>query len=139
MKEQLKQFVADKRGVSPVIGVVLMVAVVVILAAVIGAFVLGLGGSQQATPQASFTYDAQSQTLTMSSGDSISAARLSVEGNDANFGGDGSVTAGSTMSPVSDTNGDGQITVSWTSEDGSNSATLTSIDVGSGGGGGGGA
>jgi flagellin-like protein len=135
MKEQLKQFVADKRGVSPVIGVVLMVAVVVILAAVIGAFVLGLGGSQQATPQASFSYDAQSNTLTMSSGDSIPAARLSVEGGAASFDGGDPVTAGSTMSGVEDSNGDGAITVSWTSEDGSNSATLTSIDVGSGGGG----
>ena len=34
---------ADDRGVSPVIGVILMVAITVILAAVIGTFVLGLG------------------------------------------------------------------------------------------------
>lgn len=34
----------EDRGVSPVIGVILMVAITVILAAVIGAFVLGLGG-----------------------------------------------------------------------------------------------
>ena len=33
----------EDRGVSPVIGVILMVAITVILAAVIGAFVLGLG------------------------------------------------------------------------------------------------
>ena len=33
-----------ERGVSPVVGVILMVAVTVILAAVIGSFVLGLGG-----------------------------------------------------------------------------------------------
>lgn len=47
----------DDRAVSPVIGVVLMVAVVVILAAVIGAFVLGLGGDQSSAPQASFSMD----------------------------------------------------------------------------------
>ena len=35
----------DDRGVSPVIGVILMVAITVILAAVIGTFVLGLGDS----------------------------------------------------------------------------------------------
>lgn len=34
---------SDNRAVSPVIGVILMVAITVILAAVIGAFVLGLG------------------------------------------------------------------------------------------------
>lgn len=35
----------DERAVSPVIGVILMVAITVILAAVIGTFVLGLGGN----------------------------------------------------------------------------------------------
>ncbi|WP_435118919.1 type IV pilin [Halolamina sp. C58] len=37
---------------SPVIGVILMVAITVILAAVIGTFVLGLGDSLQQAPQA---------------------------------------------------------------------------------------
>jgi len=37
----------DERAVSPVIGVILMVAITVILAAVIGAFVLDLGSNQQ--------------------------------------------------------------------------------------------
>ncbi|MDR5673649.1 type IV pilin N-terminal domain-containing protein [Halalkaliarchaeum sp. AArc-GB] len=40
---QLKQFIQDRKAVSPVIGVILMVAITVILAAVIGTFVLGLG------------------------------------------------------------------------------------------------
>ena len=40
---QLKQFIQDREAVSPVIGVILMVAITVILAAVIGTFVLGLG------------------------------------------------------------------------------------------------
>ncbi len=35
----------DEKGVSPVIGVILMVAITVILAAVIASFVFGLGGS----------------------------------------------------------------------------------------------
>jgi flagellin-like protein len=43
--------------VSPVIGVILMVAITVILAAVIGTFVLGLGQNVQSTPQASFSFD----------------------------------------------------------------------------------
>lgn len=42
----------DQRGVSPVIGVILMVAITVILAAVIGTFVLGLGDSLEQAPQA---------------------------------------------------------------------------------------
>jgi len=39
----------DERAVSPVIGVILMVAITVILAAVIGAFVFGMGGSLKKT------------------------------------------------------------------------------------------
>jgi len=42
----------DERGVSPVIGVILMVAITVILAAVIASFVLGFGGSVNETVQA---------------------------------------------------------------------------------------
>ena len=38
-------FQDSDRAVSPVIGVILMVAITVILAAVIGTFVLGLGDS----------------------------------------------------------------------------------------------
>ena len=54
----LKKLFTDERAVSPVIGVILMVAITVILAAVIGAFVLGIGGDQNATPQASISLDA---------------------------------------------------------------------------------
>ncbi len=39
----------DDRGVSPVIGAILMVAITVILAAVIGAFVLDLGSQLGST------------------------------------------------------------------------------------------
>jgi len=53
---------ATKGPVSPVIGVILMVAITVILAAVIGTFVLGLGDQlQSTTPSASFGFD-QSET-----------------------------------------------------------------------------
>jgi flagellin-like protein len=132
MKEKFKEFVAAKRAVSPVIGVVLMVAVVVILAAVIGAFVLGLGGSQTTTPQASFTYD--NGVLTMSAGESIPVDQISLE-DDAAFDdadGDDLVEAGDTAT-TADSNGDGVITVTWTSADGSESAVLASIEVGDGG------
>ncbi|WP_335999501.1 type IV pilin N-terminal domain-containing protein [Halorientalis halophila] len=54
---QVRKLLHDDDAVSPVIGVILMVAITVILAAVIASFVLGLGGSQQSTPQASFSWD----------------------------------------------------------------------------------
>jgi flagellin-like protein len=46
------QFLEEEGAVSPVIGVILMVAITVILAAVIAAFVFGMGPPEQA-PQAS--------------------------------------------------------------------------------------
>jgi len=51
----------DDRAVSPVIGVILMVAITVILAAVIGTFVLGLGDQvQESAPNAQISLNADS-------------------------------------------------------------------------------
>ncbi|RXK46234.1 type IV pilin [Halorientalis pallida] len=61
---QVRELLRDDDAVSPVIGVILMVAITVILAAVIASFVLGLGGSQQQTPQASFSWDYNNVTGT---------------------------------------------------------------------------
>ena len=57
----------DKRAVSPVIGVILMVAITVILAAVIGAFVFGISPSAEKTPNAQLrpSYDASTDLLTL--------------------------------------------------------------------------
>jgi len=47
----------DDSAVSPVIGVILMVAITVILAAVIGTFVLGLGENVEENAQAGVNFD----------------------------------------------------------------------------------
>ncbi|WP_254525082.1 type IV pilin [Natrinema caseinilyticum] len=46
---------ADERAVSPVVGVILMIAITVILAAVIAAFVIDMGSDQSAPAQAGVT------------------------------------------------------------------------------------
>jgi flagellin-like protein len=54
----IKQLFHDEDAVSPVIGVILMVAITVILAAVIGTFVLGLGDQvQSSAPNANFQFE----------------------------------------------------------------------------------
>jgi len=78
----------DNRAVSPVIGVILMVAITVILAAVIGGFVLGLGGDLQSAPQAQLevgTYSAGNTNLEIShnGGDAIVAGDLTITVNGA--------------------------------------------------------
>ncbi|MFT4892012.1 MAG: flagellin-like protein, partial [Halobacteriales archaeon] len=50
----VKELFTDDDAVSPVIGVILMVAITVILAAVIGAFVLNIGSSQDTAPSTPF-------------------------------------------------------------------------------------
>lgn len=66
MIEKLKQLASadgSERAVSPVIGVILMVAITVILAAVIGSFVLGLGDSlDNSGPKVSLSVDAANQS-----------------------------------------------------------------------------
>lgn len=52
-----KKINANEQGVSPVIGVILMVAITVILAAVIGTFVLGFADQLDQNPQAVVTFD----------------------------------------------------------------------------------
>jgi flagellin-like protein len=72
-----------ERAVSPVIGIVLIVAITVILSAVIGTFALGVGESQDTAPQSSWKTDYTSGspdelTLTHDSGDRMEADRLSI-------------------------------------------------------------
>lgn len=55
----------DERAVSPVIGVILMVAITVILAAVIAAFVLDLGQSQSASASAGVQFDEDDSSISV--------------------------------------------------------------------------
>ncbi|WP_411967035.1 type IV pilin [Haloferax sp. YSSS75] len=163
-----KQLLADDDAVSPVIGVILMVAITVILAAVIGTFVLGLGDQVGDTaPQASFAFDYTNNSahtdstldgdvleITHESGDQIAASELSVSVSGAKNASDDSsvslatgepsipnpMSAGKTITLDDDSftglsTGDGSagtdvslsgasVRVVWTSESGSNSATL---------------
>lgn len=96
---QIKNLLTDDDAVSPVIGVILMVAITVILAAVIAAFVLGLGDTSNPAPQVSFDYDydqndstsatqgfnntkstAGQLKITVSTGDRVNSERITFEG-----------------------------------------------------------
>jgi flagellin-like protein len=135
---KVKQLFTDDSAVSPVIGVILMVAITVILAAVIGSFVLNLGGSlgQSTAPQASFGFDynttSNNTTITHQTGDSIDAERLSTAGlsggsqNWTSVGVTGTVSAGTSAEFNNGGSWSGEtIRVVWTSETGEDSATLS--------------
>lgn len=123
---------SDERAVSPVIGVILMVAITVILAAVIATFVLDLGGDQQQAPQASFNFEKSGNEviITHAGGDTIPATELSIEGTGGSVSGftPAPAAAGSTAS-IGDatTPASGTIRVVWSSGD--QSSVLATFEV----------
>jgi len=67
MFEKAKEFLlAEDRGVSPVIGVILMVAITVILAAVIATFVMNMGPSETTQPNVQWEWNNETSTLELS-------------------------------------------------------------------------
>ena len=108
---KLKQLFNDDDAVSPVIGVILMVAITVILAAVIATFVLGLGEQvSDTTPNANFQGDwagnesvnAEGDTvleITHTSGPTLEEGSLSIVANDnvTATGLDQDISAGDTI------------------------------------------
>lgn len=72
-----EQFQRDEAAVSPVIGVILMVAITVLLATIVGTFVIDIGEQQETVPQASFDFvrdqggTSDTLTITMTSGDNF--------------------------------------------------------------------
>ena len=145
---ELKRLLTDDDAVSPVIGVILMVAITVILAAVIATFVLGLGDQVSNTaPQASFSFDwdgeagggVENVSIRHSGGDSIQANRLYIRG-DSNGGDTLSQTWGNWSETESGISGTTQVSagnrievgvgsaaeidIVWESTSGQDSATL---------------
>lgn len=83
---ELARMLADDRAVAPVIGVILVVAIAVLLATVVGVFTVGIG--EQTTPEVpsvvvAFEYDA-----TAAPGDEDSWDRTKAEASDASDDGD---------------------------------------------------
>jgi len=129
----------DDRGVSPVIGVILMVAITVILAAVIASFVLGFGDQVSENVQAgadiSQTNDGNASVTWISEG---TAASLNVTASSTDVqvegGGSGNLTSvGESVKLVADTPTDTTITVTAIGSSGSRTVvTQEELTVGTG-------
>jgi flagellin-like protein len=129
---QVRNLFVEDDAVSPVIGVILMVAITVILAAVIGAFVLNLGGQvSNNAPQAAFGFDYTESndeiTITHAGGDSLDVdnVQISVGGIKADWPSAGTGSTISAGDSVSTTiSGSDTVRVIWNSPTGDESATL---------------
>ncbi|MFC6874600.1 type IV pilin N-terminal domain-containing protein [Halobellus marinus] len=131
---KLRNLFTDDSAVSPVIGVILMVAITVILAAVIGSFVLNLGGSLQNTaPQATvdFQYNQSSSNVTIvhQSGDQLENSSIKVVGSDTGYNQsvygqpNGTYSAGDTVLEGPYVDGE-TIRVVWQDPESGDSATI---------------
>jgi len=140
----LRGLMADERAVSPVIGVILMVAITVILAAVIGTFVLGIGQDQQSTPQVSFDFEgaagssvtvshAGGATLTPDNTGSLVVEYVDSSGADASdtwaSGGGFSLSAGDSITTSNNVQGGASVELVWTAPSGGDSQILRSFTV----------
>jgi len=124
---RIRQLLTDDDAVSPVIGVILMVAITVILAAVIGAFVLGFGGGGPSAPTTSW----DSEEINSSGGVEFTLTQTGSEIEDGTL----RFSGGNTTSPsppievgqsveVNRANSDDSVSIVWT-KDGSSSTLYT--------------
>ncbi|WP_251342711.1 type IV pilin [Haloplanus halophilus] len=139
---QLKTLLTEDRAVSPVIGVILMVAITVILAAVIGTFVLGLGDQvSDSAPQASFSFEFSDTgddgfgggaddyvNLTHEGGETLEAADIDVDGDagDVNQSSpfpNATISAGDTAN-YNEVDAGETIRVVWTNPNGGSTNTI---------------
>jgi flagellin-like protein len=149
---QLKQLFTDDDAVSPVIGVILMVAITVILAAVIGAFVLDIGGSQESAPQVQWDWTDDSSNskvvIEHGGGDTVNnPGQIEVAGDvdtdgvsidqldnaptgDTWTAGDSAdiMQSGGTNVNLNGGSGTGTVSLVWQSSDGSQSNTISEHD-----------
>lgn len=82
---RIKRLFTDDKAVSPVIAVILMVAITVILASIVGVFVLDLGEETETAPQVAFDYEFNENanidlTVTHLSGDTFEANTVEFTG-----------------------------------------------------------
>ena len=125
MKRNIRK---EESAVSPVIGVILMVAITVILAAVIGAFVFGMGGNLKKTYNVGVTAtqsDANNVTFTFQGGpDADLVTNLTATVGNTTGDPQGNVTIGKTWTMNNATTGRDHVVVVAEFADGTQQVVL---------------
>jgi len=124
----------DSRGVSPVIGVILMVAITVILAAVIATFVMNMGPNENTVPNAQFEFEEDSSgtgdfIVAHDGGQAVPHSEITLSSSSAgSLAGSGDYTAGD---PVvnSLTAGTGTVEIIWENPNSDETQVIFSEDV----------
>ena len=114
---KLKQLFAEERAVSPVVGVALLIAITVILAAVIGGVVLGIGPTGVDAPQAQLNAEFSSTddtnvTISHNGGDELSGEVVVLNQSGDQIGNVSGLSAGKSKT-ISDDSNVTKVTVVW--------------------------
>ena len=124
---------ATDRAVSPVVGVALLIAITVVLAATIGAAVMSLGVGGAGVPEAtlSFTVNENNQVVLIHEGgeplDPEHIVILDQDGNGVNPGLDEELTAGERVPIVDDQEDVEEVQVVWEDPDTDNAQILANF------------
>ncbi|ACV11809.1 Protein of unknown function DUF1628 [Halorhabdus utahensis DSM 12940] len=121
-----KGFLLDEdRGVSPVIGVILMVAITVILAAVIATFVMNMGPTETTMPNAQWNFDEDSSgnvVIEHNGGGEVDPSNIQIKHDGGTTAGTASsafgsteITAGTKTSALS--HGGNEVQIIWENPD----------------------
>ena len=133
---------ADRRGISPVIGVILTVALAVILGSIVGAYAFDLTDiTGEPAPTVTFSQEyteGAGVTITVENSDGVDADRLATDGTDpdgaVSYGpwpGSGPVEAGDSVT-FPDADGNEEFRVVWTPEGEDRSFVLTQFTLSGG-------
>ena len=126
-----QKIIHSDRAVSPVIGVILMVAITVILAAVIGAFVLDISPSEDPAPSAQFGFDINESDhviVTHEGGDRVTSD-LELRYGDETDVWDGPIGVGDDITTNSSVPSGETVRVVYVSGDGSTESVLSRFDM----------
>lgn len=133
----LNQLLTDERGVSPVVGVALLIAMTVILAAVIGAVVLGIGVGPADSPQATLSFETAGDdgdidvTLAHNGGETLNADEINVsvdgDGDPVDISDD--LSSGDREKIVENADSGDRVTIVWNDSSSGQSTVLAEYTV----------
>lgn len=125
----INELLTDDRAVSPVVGVALLIAITVILAAVIGGVVLGLGTTGADAPQAQLEVDTTADEIRHQGGDPLPANETTFKYNGTNETLSSELSAGEPY-PLNNTVSSGDtVTVVWDDPSSDSSQVIARLEA----------
>jgi flagellin-like protein len=125
----VQELLTDDRAVSPVVGVALLIAITVILAAVIGGVVLGLGTTGADAPQAQLEVDTTNDQIEHKGGDPLPANETTFQYNGSSEPLGSELTAGQSYDLNNTVSSGDTVTVIWNDPNSDSSQVVAELEA----------